>query len=109
MTKQNATDKQLGELHGRLAEAMLRALDASEAAAALIEEYAAEMPGAVLEYMSKQAAASPALLTAIAKFLKDNDITCAVEDSEQMTDLQRRLENKQRKRVGNVTHLHEDE
>ena len=98
-----ATDKLLGELHGRLAKSMLGALQASEQAAALLEEYGEELPGAVQAFLVKTADANPALLTAVAKFLKDNKITCAIEDSEEMSELEQRLAKKrERKSVGNV-------
>ena len=42
--------------------------------------------------------ATPALLTVAARFLKDNDITCTVEDSEGLSSLQDQLaERKKRK------------
>lgn len=102
-----ATDKQLGELHGRLAKAMLKALDASDEAGFLLDEHGPELPAPVYAYLEKQAGASPALLTAITKFLKDNEITCAIEDSEEMTDLEQRLSDKRRRRVGNVIPIDE--
>lgn len=99
MTK--ATDKLLGELHGKLAKSMLTALDASERAGELLDEFGDDLPGAVQAFLIKHADANPALLTAVSKFLKDNSITCAIEDDEQMSELEERLKNK-RKRVGNV-------
>jgi len=99
MTK--ATDKVLGELHGKLAKSMLAALAASETAASLLEEYGEELPGAVQAFLVKTADSNPALLTAVAKFLKDNSITCAIEDNDEMSELEQRLQNK-KKRVGNV-------
>jgi hypothetical protein len=101
MTK--ATDKLLGELHGKLANSMLAALTASEQAAALLEEYGEELPGAVQAYLVKTADTNPALLTAVSKFLKDNSITCAIEDNEEMSELEERLKKKrERKLVGKV-------
>ena len=106
MTKKTATDKQLGELHGVLAERMKLALESADSAQYLLDEFAEDLPTPVIEYLEKQTAASPALLTAVAKFLKDNSITCAVEDSAEMTDLQKRLKEKQRrKKVGNVEYI----
>jgi hypothetical protein len=99
MTK--ATDKVLGELHGKLAKSMLAALAASETAARLLEDHGEELPGAVQAFLVKTADSNPALLTAVAKFLKDNSITCAIEDNDEMSELEQRLQNK-KKRVGNV-------
>ena len=45
--------------------------------------------------------ATPALLTVAARFLKDNGITCAIEDSEDMNDLKAELA-KRKKRKGKV-------
>lgn len=98
-----ASDKTLGELHGKLASSMLRALENSDAAMALLEEYEAELPEAVVLYLSKQADANPALLTAVSKFLKDNAITCAIEDSEELGALEKLIQSKPpRKSIGNV-------
>lgn len=99
MTK--ATDKLLGELHGKLAKSMLAALATSEQAAALMEEFGEDLPGPVQTFLCKHAETNPALLTAVSKFLKDNSITCAIEDNEEMSELEARLQTK-RKRVGNV-------
>lgn len=98
-----ATDTLLGELHGKLARSMLSALQTSDQAAALLEEYGEDLPGAVQAFLAKTADANPALLTAVSKFLKDNGITCAVEDNDEMSELEDRLRKKrERKTVGNV-------
>jgi len=99
MTK--ATDKLLGELHGRLAKSMIAALSASEKAEALLDEYREVLPDAVTEFLESTAGTNPALLQAVSRFLKDNDITCVVEENHDMSELEQRLSNK-RKRVGNV-------
>ena len=41
--------------------------------------------------------ASPALLAVAAKFLKDNEITCAIEDDVNLDELNTLLSNKQKK------------
>jgi hypothetical protein len=99
MTK--ATDGLLGELHGRLTKAMLASLASCDTATDLLNEYRAELPEAVTEFLEKLSDVNPSLLTAIAKFLKDNAITCAIEDNDEMSELEKRLVQK-RKRVGNV-------
>ena len=104
-----ATDKLLGELHGKLAEQMLKALADSEKAQELLTEYSDELPAAVIQFLKMVGGANPSLLTAIAKFLKDNEITCAIEDNEAMTELQERLKNKRRKSVGNVIPMTDNE
>lgn len=85
---------------------MLRALKASDAAVELLDEFGEELPGPVQAFLNKQAEANPALLTAVSKFLKDNNITCAIEDSKEMSELEERL-SKKRKRVGNVVPITE--
>lgn len=98
-----ATDKLLGELHGRVAKSMLDALEASDQAQALLDEYSEELPNDVINYLSKSAGNNPALLTAVTKFLKDNSITCVIEDNSDMSELEERLQNKRnKKRIGNV-------
>jgi hypothetical protein len=107
-TKKTATNKELGELHKALAKRMQISLEAADAAQFLLDEFAEDLPTPVIDYLEKQSAASPALLTAVAKFLKDNDITCTIEDSEELGDLEKRLRDKRsRKKVGNVEYLDE--
>ena len=98
-----ATDSLLGELHGKVAKSMLAALEASDQAQALLDEYGEELPNDVINYLSKAAGNNPALLTAVTKFLKDNSITCVIEDNSDMSELEERLQNKRnKKRIGNV-------
>lgn len=98
-----ATDSLLGELHGKVAKSMLDALEASDQAQALLDEYGEELPNDVINYLSKSAGNNPALLTAVTKFLKDNSITCVIEDNSDMSELEERLQNKRnKKRIGNV-------
>jgi len=98
-----ASDKLLGELHGKLAKSMLAALRASENASELLEEYGEELPADVVSFLSKTAGTNPSLLTAITKFLKDNDITCSSEDNGEMSEREERLKKKsERKSVSNI-------
>lgn len=104
-----ATDKRLGELHGAVAETMLKALTTSDEATQLLEDYGEELPVPVLIFLENAKAINPALLQAVTKFLKDNDITCAIDDSNTMSDLEKRLAAKgKRKAVGNVVAFDED-
>lgn len=96
-----ATDKLLGELHGKLAISMMRALEESDEAQVLLDLYTEDLPDEVFDFLQKKSQASPSLLTAITKFLKDNNITCAIEDSQELNELEERL-SKKRRRVGNV-------
>lgn len=76
MSKKAATEGELAELHSKVARAMSELLTTDP---------------------------NPALLGVITKFLKDNEITAVIDESEEMTDLAKKLaEKKQRKAVGNV-------
>lgn len=103
-----ATDKELSELHSKVAKVLLQKLDSVDKAILLIAKYEDELPEEVVEYLAEQSNASPALLTVVTKFLKDNDITAVVEESKELTDLEKRLQEKRKRRVGNVS-LVEDE
>lgn len=49
---------------------------------------------------------SPAFLTVATRFLKDNQITCAPEDNEEVSELQKRLNEKRgKKRLASVSPL----
>ena len=86
-----ASETELAKLHGRVAQSMLTALDNQTTASALIAEFGAELPQEVLAFMEKVRTRNPALLTAVSKFLKDSDITAALDDSDTMTELEKRL------------------
>ena len=86
-----ASETELAKLHGRVAQTMLEALDNQSCAAALIVEFNGELPDKVLTFLEKVRTPNPALLTAVSKFLKDNDITAALDDSDTMTELEKRL------------------
>ena len=105
-----ASDTQLGILHGKLTKTMLDALEASEVAIILLEEYEDQLPSKVIDFLEKHALTNPALLTTVARFLKDNSITCAIEDDNQLSELEQRLTEKRQRKVSvsNVVTL-EDE
>lgn len=89
--KNKATDKSLGNLHAVLADVL----------AEQVAEYAEEDG-------EKVYTATPALLTVAARFLKDNDITCGIEDSSSMSDLKEELANrKRRSKLNNISHIDE--
>jgi hypothetical protein len=93
MTKKAATEDKLGELHSKVADVMLKALDnydqfnEKELQRTSDDEDAG--PALPLE-------PSAALIGAITKFLKDNDITCNTKASPAMTKLQDQLAKKAR-------------
>lgn len=92
-----ANEEKLSALHGKVAEVMIGALDRAETLAGL-ELYNED--GEVIEVPAE---VSPALLSACTKFLKDNEITVQLAEGSTVQDLQ----NKLKKRVGNVTYLNE--
>lgn len=71
----------LGEMHGKLTRYYNKRLDSE------LEEDKDELAIGI----------SPAELTAMNNFLKQNSITCAIEESEEMTELQAKLAEKRKK------------
>lgn len=92
MTKP-ASDSKLGALHDALA--TIIAAQVKE----LIQEED-EDGNVIREYYS----ATPALLTVAARFLKDNNITCSVEDSKGLSELTDELASR-RKRKDNLKNI----
>lgn len=95
--KTAAKSELLGRLHAKMAEIMLNTLmayDEKQAAVAELCTKAKDLgePDLVAGVFIQEP--SPALLGAITKFLKDNEITCNTEDSAEMSELGKRLEAK---------------
>lgn len=82
-----ASGSVLGTLHEKLAEVMLDALDG--------ESFTDEASGETTQFK----ATNPALFTAIAKFLKDNDIVAIPETEDAVADLKRRLAEKSQSKL----------
>lgn len=102
MANTSATEEQLGKLHQRVAKVLSGALDVYEKAQ---EEYLQDVHD---DLPPPEVNAS--LLSVMTKFLADNKITCAPAESEALSDLESRLQNKRnRKRVGNVVQFPTDE
>lgn len=85
----------LDSLHEKLAHHMLNALKHNEQAQMLLVEYP-ELPSKVKELLEELCDVNPALFTSISKFLKDNNITAVIEDSDEMSELEKRLAAKRR-------------
>lgn len=98
MAKNTATESALGTLHEKVAKIMTNALDVmDEAQRRYLENDTVDQEVPTV---------SAPLLGVIAKFLSDNSITCAPEESVELTGLEQRLaEKRKRKTVGGVTHL----
>lgn len=97
-----ATENELSELHKKVAKALSDKLDSADQATSLLIEHSDNLPEDVIEYLHKQSDASPALLTVITKFLKDNDITAVIDESKELSDLDKRLAEKRRRTVAGV-------
>lgn len=89
----SSTSNELGELHKVVANVL------SKQVGQIFEEKNEE--GVIVD---RYYAATPALLTVAARFLKDNDITCEIEDSKGMSDLQAELD-KRKKGRGKLTDI----
>jgi hypothetical protein len=110
MAKGAATEKNLGNLHSTLTTIFTRVLQgyldkldkAQEAFNS--DEFNSEIMSE-LEYLSIEP--SPAMLSAIAKFLKDNNISYDSEQIDELSELEQRLRNKKANRpdFSNVTSL----
>lgn len=91
-----ASEKKLGDLHTRLADVFIGALDRAEAAAVIEPDE---------EELAFATEINPALLNAASKFLKDNEITCSGGEGSKAEELREKFA--KRKQVGNVVHIAE--
>lgn len=101
-----ASEKALAALHSQLAKSMTKALADSDVAAKLLEDHKDELPSAVSGFLERASNTNPALMAAISKFLKDNEITCQPEEGDSMSVLAQALRNKP-KRVSQIEHIDE--
>lgn len=102
MSKNTATEEVLGTLHAKVAGVMLGILSTTEKAIEAYEEASETADAETLAAMIKPELA-PSMLSAMTKFLSDNKITCNPAESESLSDLDKRLrEKRKRKSVGNV-------
>lgn len=83
-TQKRATLSALGALHEKLALVMSEALDG--------ESFVDEETGETTSFK----ATNPALFTAVAKFLKDNDVVAIPETEDAVTQLRDQLEKRNR-------------
>lgn len=100
MAKGSATEKALGALHAKITEVFQKVLARYEARLDVLEavkagEFEAEMLG---ELMDDAAIPNPAMLSAITKFLKDNEISFDTEQITELSDQERRLAERREKR-----------
>lgn len=103
-----ATETQLSALHGHVASTMTAALNTSAQAEKLLRKYEdAAIPGEVIRFLEQATVVNPSLLTAITKFLKDNDISCDIGSSDDLQELEASLARK--RKGGSVTRLSFDD
>ena len=100
MAKGASTEGQLGSLHAKLTALFTQILDRYERQ---LDAEAKIDPEAVQEELLEALLAdtmlpSPAMLSAIAKFLKDNEITLESETVSELSEMEERLAAKQRNR-----------
>lgn len=88
----SATEKRLGELHEKVAEVLIDALDGEELPGYTDPETEEVVP-------AKRLAPSAAIIAAATKFLKDNEITCVVSDSNALGALEARMAERRAKRA----------
>lgn len=99
-----ATEDQLGILHKQLAETFSEALEQSSTASALLlVEREDPLPNDVTNFLMDLTTVNPSLLTAITKFLKDNNITADPGEDTDLAVLKDQLDAKrQRGKVLNI-------
>lgn len=86
-----ATESALGELHGAVARVLTAQIEHVEDETRINEDGELEHTGEQIH------TASPATIAAAIKFLKDNQITCDVEQDENMSNLREALSKKQKR------------
>jgi hypothetical protein len=104
MAKGASTPVSMGKLHLKLTELFLTILNKYENDLSALDNVGDELlDGLAAEGMMP----SPAMLSAVSKFLKDNDITMETETLDELTDMERRLKNRRENRpnLASVTNL----
>lgn len=118
MASNAANEQELGALHNITAKVLKQTLDVFDIAQKAylatngLQRQGDEEAGIEPLYADPPILA-PAMLAAIIKFLKDNDITAAPEDSEELSGLAQSLAQKRARRkapdVSTVPHTEDDE
>lgn len=110
-TKSAASEEILGMLHAKVAKVMASALEQIEQSQRVYDDLLADATQDVVdEILSKRPELSPALISAVTKFLADNKITCNPAEDENVSDLERRLASKKKRRaIGNVVPFEADD
>ena len=90
-----ATEKRLGELHLKVTEVLIEALDGEE-----LPGYEDPETGEVMA--AKRIPASAAVIAAATKFLKDNEITCVRDQGNALGELEAKMEERRKRRSAKV-------
>lgn len=106
MAKGAAKEQSLGKLHAKITDVFIKVLERYEARLIALDSIDPdEMEDEVLrELFEDGAMPNPAMLSAVTKFLKDNDIGFDTEKLAELSDQERRLKERREKR-GNVVNL----
>jgi len=106
MARGAAKEQALGGLHAKITEVFLRVLETYHKRLDVIEGIDPETleDEMLAELLKDGGMPNPAMLSAITKFLKDNDIGFDTEKLSELSDQERRLKERREKR-GNIVSL----
>ena len=110
MSKGAATEQQLGKLHSNLASILTKVLAGYEKKMELVQQVldAADPEDEMISVLLQQnIEPSPAMLSAVAKFLKDNEISVDSQELNELSAQEERLANRKRNRpdLKSITNL----
>lgn len=103
MAKGAAKEESLGRLHSHLANVFTKVLEKYERGLEALDAIPRdEVEGDLIEALMELSEPNPAMLSAISKFLKDNDIGMDTDEVEQLNATERRLAERReaRKKAG---------
>lgn len=100
MSKNAATENQLGALHSTLARVFTKVLEKYERQMEALDSIAQDkIEQEMVDELFNVSEPSPAMLSAISKFLKDNDIGMDSGEIEQLNATERRLKDRRAARA----------
>lgn len=107
MSKHAATQEKMGKLHAALADAFSRVLKKYDERLTLLDEASMRdlEDDVLVEMLAADFEPSPAMLRAIAAFLKDNEIQFSNDEIKELSQLERQLEEKRKRRGGGLMSL----
>lgn len=115
MTKNAASEAVLGDLHNKVAKVMTTALNQIDTAQDVFNDLVERAKDngddeLLVEALDKKVEVNASLLSVITKFLNDNKISCAPEESQELSGLAQVLANKKKRRsVGSLALVHSDD